>query len=93
MESVKRASIDFVGTDNVKSVLNYVLTANLYDDNTVYGFVIEMITDGTADDKTVTDNVTDSLETAEYIFDLLVKSAVTPVSLDYIIDDFISEAL
>lgn len=71
--------------------LKYIIEASKDFDDYVYGFKVQKYIEDKLIDEANANNITQSKEEAEFIIQMLIDSLVTPVTLFYIIDDFVSK--
>lgn len=85
----------FVGEDGKTYVVTYKIISMPYKNTDIFGFEILKQLACNEDlypvESETAQNITDCLDTANAIFKRLFDYQVTPVSLNYIIDDFIGE--
>jgi len=70
---------------------DYCLVISMYKKGGVYLFGGYLLKENVIIDKCITQGITDNLERAKYIFDVLFKERVLPIHFHYIIDELISE--
>lgn len=86
---LKERNITFEIESNI--YLKFNLLMYEFENKNLFGFSIEKRNEHEILEKESVLNITDCEKTAHMIFNKLVEGLVTPVSLCYIIDDFISE--
>lgn len=71
--------------------LKYILFSQKESIGDVYGFVVQKTLGNEIVEQEEASHITDDLKIAKYIYSKILEGAITPISLNYVVDDLMYE--